>query len=168
EETVQMLIEVQAAGQDTQELWNLAVAQGKITDGTIATESNVDALLAAAQAIIEQAKQDIIDTMSGFKLDFDFRPAISSAKSAGKDTGDAYKEGLEEALSDIESVISGVTNAINDQIDAIGNQKDAAIDAIDQQIDVLEEERDARLAIIEAQKEQLENEIKAIESNYIS
>ncbi|MCM1232109.1 MAG: hypothetical protein NC489_18465 [Ruminococcus flavefaciens] len=131
EETVQMLIEVQAAGQDTQALWNLAVAQGKITDGTIATESNVDALLAeaqaagldtamltalenvrngnikdtkAAQAIIEQAKQDIIDTMSGFKLDFDFRPAISSAKSAGKEAGDAYVDAFEEELEELETL----------------------------------------------------------------
>ena len=98
QETVQLLINSKAALADKQALWQLAVAQGTITDGTIATESNVAALLAeaqaagldaatltalenvkngnikdtnAAQAIMEQARQDIISSMSDFQLDFD-------------------------------------------------------------------------------------------------
>ena len=50
QETVQLLINSKAALADKQALWQLAVAQGTITDGTIVTESNVAALLAEAQA----------------------------------------------------------------------------------------------------------------------
>lgn len=93
EETVQMLIEAQASGKDTQALFKLSVAKGNITDGTISTESNVDALLAeaqaagldtatltalenvrngnikdskAAQAIVENARKEIMESMSDF------------------------------------------------------------------------------------------------------
>lgn len=198
EETVQMLIEAQAAGQDTQALWQLAVAQGTITDGTIATESNVDALLAeaqaagldaamltalenvrngnikdtnAAQAILEQTRQELQASMSSFKLDFDFSPAVKSAGKAGKDSGKSYKDALKEELSDLDSVISGITSRIDDNISSINSQKSAALESIDVQkealeeakeaaIEALEAERDAQLAIIEEQKKALENQIK--------
>jgi ABC-type transporter Mla subunit MlaD len=101
----------------------------------------------------------------------------SSAKSAGKDAGKSYKEGLEEELSNIEGVISGITGKIDDQITTIKSQKEAALEAIDTQIDalneqksaleaqkkLLEEERDARIEIIEQQKKQLELAIKNID-----
>lgn len=198
EETVQMLIEAQAAGQDTQALWQLAVAQGTITDGTIATESNVDALLAeaqaagldaamltalenvrngnikdtnAAQAILEQTRQELQASMSSFKLDFDFSPAVKSAGKAGKESGKSYKDALKEELSDLDSVISGITSRIDANISSINSQKSAALDSIDAQKEALEEakdaavealkaERDAQLAIIEEQRKALEKQIK--------
>lgn len=101
----------------------------------------------------------------------------SSAKSAGKKAGDAYKDGLKEELSDLDSVISGVTKAIDRQISSIRSQKEIVVASIDAQIDALneqksaledqkkalEEERDARIEIIEQQKKQLELAIKAID-----
>ncbi len=136
QETVQMLQNAQAAGLNTQALWKLAVAQGTITDGTIATESNVDALLAEAQAagldasmltalgniqngnikdtaaaqkIMEQARQDIQASMADMTLDFDLSSRLgnkgtSAAKSAGRDAGDAYVDAFEKELEDLKTL----------------------------------------------------------------
>lgn len=87
----------------------------------------------------------------------------SSAKSAGKDAGKSYKDGLKEELSDLEGIISSLSKSIDGQKEVITSQKEVALDAIESQIDALEEERDARLAVIDAQKKQLEEQIKAIE-----
>ena len=81
---------------------------------------------------------------------------------------------MREELSGLDSVISGVTKAIDGQISSINSQKDAALEAIDAQKDALEDakdaavealeaERDARLKAIEAQKEQLEGQIGLID-----
>ena len=131
QETVQLLINSKAALADKQALWQLAVAQGTITDGTIATESNVAALLAeaqaagldaatltalenvkngnikdtnAAQAIMEQARQDIIASMSDFQLDFDLSgigPAPSSLSHAGRSAGASYVDAFEKELDNL-------------------------------------------------------------------
>ncbi len=130
EDTVQMLAEAQSANLNSQALWKLAVVQGTITDGTITTESNVDALLAeakaagldaamltalenvkngnikdtnAAQAIMEQARQSILSSMNDFKLDFDFNPA-SSAASAGAAAGASYTDAFEEELQSLDNL----------------------------------------------------------------
>jgi len=87
----------------------------------------------------------------------------SSAKSAGKEAGESYKDGLKEELSDLEGILSSLSKAIDGQKEVITSQKEVALDAIESQIDALEEERDARLAVIDAQKKQLEEQIKAIE-----
>jgi len=112
----------------------------------------------------------------------------SSAKSAGKDAGKSYKDGLKEELNDLNSVISGITGRIDDQISTIRSQKEAALESIDAQIDALneqksaleaqkkaledakeaaidalEEERDARIEVIEQQQKQLEQQIKLID-----
>ena len=112
----------------------------------------------------------------------------SSAKSAGKDAGKSYKDGLKEELNDLNSVISGITGRIDDQISVIRSQKEAALESIDAQIDALneqksaleaqkkaledakeaaidalEEERDARIEVIEQQQKQLEQQIKLID-----
>ena len=112
----------------------------------------------------------------------------SSAKSAGKDAGKSYKDGLKEELNDLNSVISGITGRIDDQISTIRSQKEAALESIDAQIDALneqksaleaqkkaleeardaavealEEERDARIEVIEQQQKQLELAIKSID-----
>ena len=133
QETVQMLQNAQSAGLDAQALWKLAVVQGTITDGTIATESNVNALLAEAQAagldaamltalenvkngnikdtaaaqkIMEQARQDIQASMSDMKLNFDFGSGRvkSASKSAGQAAGDAYADAFEKELEDLKDL----------------------------------------------------------------
>lgn len=55
----------------------------------------------------------------------------SSASATGKETGKTYKEALEEELSDLDSVISGITGRIDDQISTINEQKSSTLDAID-------------------------------------
>lgn len=98
----------------------------------------------------------------------------SSAGKAGKDAGKSFKDKLKEELSDLDSVISGITGRIDDQISSINEQKSAALESIDAQKEALEEakdaavealeaERDARLEVIETQKEQLEEQIKLID-----
>ncbi len=64
-----------------------------------------------------------------------------------------YLDGMKSLY---ESAFSYITKQIGKRIDAINDERDAAVSA-------LEAERDARLEAIEAQKEQLENEIEGIE-----
>lgn len=98
----------------------------------------------------------------------------SSAGSAGKDAGKTLKDALKEELSDLDSVISGITGRIDDQISSINSQKSAALESIDAQKEALEEakdaavsaleaQRDAELEVVEAQKKALENQIKLID-----
>lgn len=105
---------------------------------------------------------------------FDGNKANRAAKSAGSKAGKSFEDGLKEQLSDLDSVISGITGRIDDQISSINEQKSAALDSIDAQKEALEEakdaavealeaERDARLEVIETQKEQLEEQIKLID-----
>ena len=123
-------------------------------------------------------QNEINSAISNVKVDFSkIGGGKSSAKSAGKDAGKSYKEGLEEELSSLNTVISGITGRIDDQISTIKSQKEIAVAAIDAQIDALneqksaleaqkkalEEERDARIEVIEQQKKQLELAIKAID-----
>ena len=147
--------------------------------------------LAAATAI----KTQLESLANGEVKNMEIEPTVklgskgkSSAKSAGKDAGKSYKEGLEEELSDLNSVISGITGRIDDQISTIRSQKEAALESIDAQIDALneqksaleaqkkaledakeaaidalEEERDARIEVIEQQQKQLEQQIKLID-----
>ena len=146
-EVIEQLTELEKIYQD--------VASGTLTPGEL------DRKLARA-AELETA---IKESASNIKYEpkVDFSGATKSAKSAGKEAGKSYKDGLKEELSDLESVISGITKSIDNQISLINDEKDAALDAIGAQIDALEEERDARLAVIEAEKAQLEAQIKAID-----
>ena len=64
-----------------------------------------------------------------------------------------YLDGMKSLY---ESAFSYITKQVGKRIDALNDEKDAAVSA-------LEAERDARLEAIEAQKEQLENEIEGIE-----
>ncbi len=120
-----------------------------------------------AKGKMEVVKQNIANQFAhlGDNVDFgNIGGGKASAGKAGSDAGKSYKEGLEEELSDLNSVISGITKSIDDQMNAIGEQKDTALDAIEAQINALEEERDARLAVIDAQKAQLEEEIESIDT----
>lgn len=105
---------------------------------------------------------------------FDGSKLNSAAKSAGKSAGKSLKDGLKEELSNLDSVISGITGRIDDQISSINEQKSAALDSIDAQkealedakeaaVEALEAERDARLEVIETQKAQLEEQTKLID-----
>lgn len=101
---------------------------------------------------------------------FDGNKANRAAKSAGSKAGKSYKDGLKEELSNLDSVISGITGKIDDQISAINEQKSAALDAIseekealeeakDQALESIEQEREARLDAIEEQRKQIEQNI---------
>lgn len=139
---------------------------------------------ARALAKADSIKKELEAIANGETTKMEIEPTVklgnrgkSSAKSAGKEAGKSYKDGLKEELSDLESVISGVTGKIDKQISSIKTQKEIAVAAIDAQIDALneqksaleaqkkalEEERDARIEIIEQQKKQLELAIKAID-----
>lgn len=123
-----------------------------------------------ALAVVTGIKAQLEAIANGETAKMEIEPTVklgnrgkSSAKSAGKEAGKSYKDGLKEELSDLEGILSSLSKAIDGQKEIISSQKEAALESIESQIDALEEERDARLAVIEAQKEQLENEIKAIE-----
>ncbi len=158
-------------------LYDSAVASGD----TVAQSAAITAIAAI--------KVKINSEIANFRpAEIDFSPIGNGAKSAGKSAGKSYKEGLEEELNDLNSVISGVTGRIDEQIGVIRSQKEAALEAIDAQIDALneqksaleaekkaledardaavealEEERDLRIEVIEQQKKQLEENIKLID-----
>lgn len=101
---------------------------------------------------------------------FDGNKANRAAKSVGSKAGKSFKDGLKEELSNLDSVISGITGKIDDQISAINEQKSAALDAIseekealeeakDQALEAIEQERQARLDAIEEQRKQIEQNI---------
>lgn len=129
---------------------------------------NYEEIAKAAQAEINNAVNSVHVDFSGIG---------KGAKSAGSKAGKDYKDGLKEQLSDLDSVISGITSRIDDNIESVRTQKEEAVAAIDAQIDALneqksaledqkkalEEERDARIEVIEQQKKQLELAIKAID-----
>ncbi|MCM1233960.1 MAG: hypothetical protein NC489_27960 [Ruminococcus flavefaciens] len=147
--------------QKIQKLNDLATAYGDTASAALATAIAND--LASGHTDVDSAINDLMAKINAGvkKVDIDFpRLGKSSAKSAGKEAGDAYKEGLEDALSDLDSVISGITKSIDGQISSINEQKDAALDAIDAEIDALEEAKDAA---IEAIEEERDARIKAID-----
>ena len=123
---------------------------------------------------IRDFSSNIVNNLKLDDVEVDFTPVGKGAGKAGKDAGKSYKDALKEELSDLNSVISGITGRIDDQISSINEQKSAALESIDAQKEALEEakdaavealeaERDARLEVIETQKEQLEEQIKLID-----
>ena len=123
---------------------------------------------------IRDFSANVVNNLNLDDVKVDFTPIGSGAKSAGGKAGKDYKDALKEQLSDLDSVISGITGRIDDQISSINEQKSAALESIDAQKEALEEakdaavealeaERDARLEVIETQKKQLEEQIKLID-----
>ncbi len=123
---------------------------------------------------IHDFSANIVNNLNLEGLQVDFSGLGKGAKPAGKKAGKDYKDALKEQLSDLDSVISGITGRIDDQISSINEQKSAALESIDAQKEALEEakdvavealeaERDARLEVIETQKKQLEEQIKLID-----
>ena len=78
---------------------------------------------------------------------------------------DEYLRGMKDLY---ESVMSGIISRIDDHIDKLNDQKDAAIDALEAQkdaaISAIEAERDARKEALEEQKKQLQTQIDLIQS----
>ena len=132
EEAVQMLIEAQAAGKDTQVLFQLAAAKGIITDGTISTESNIDALIAEAKAagldaamishlenvrdgnikdtnsvqtILNNARQKLSEAVSGYQLDFNL------PKNAGQSSSSKSAEQEIDVMSELSSQMDKLQSA---------------------------------------------------------
>ncbi|MDE6974108.1 MAG: hypothetical protein K2P38_13620, partial [Lachnospiraceae bacterium] len=132
--------------------------------------SENDFVRTSALAAVTGIKAQLEAIANGETAKMEIEPTVklgnrgkSSAKSAGKEAGKSYKDGLKEELSDLESIISSLSKSIDGQKEVITSQKEVALESIESQIDALEEERDARLAVIDAQKKQLEEQIKAIE-----
>lgn len=127
---------------------------------------------------VNRIKKELESLANGETDGIDIEPTVklgsrgkSSAKSAGKEAGKSLKDGLKEELSDLDSVISGITGRIDDQISSVNSEKDAVLSSIDEQIDAIEtakdqaleaieQERQARLDAIEEQRKQIENSIK--------
>lgn len=161
-------------GEVIENLTELEQIYQQVASGTL-TPGQLDAKLARATELEDAIKKAASNIKYEPKVDF--IGATKAAKSAGKEAGKSYKEGLEEELSNLNSVISGITSMIDDQINTIKSQKEIAVAAIDAQIDALnkqksaleaqkkalEKERDARIEIIEQQKKQLQLAIKAID-----
>lgn len=123
---------------------------------------NYEEIAKAAQAEINNAINSVHVDFSGIG---------KGAKSAGSKAGKSFKDGLKEQLSDLDSVISGITGKIDDQISSVNSEKDAVLSSIDEQIDAIEtakdqaleaieQERQARLDAIEEQRKALESQIK--------
>lgn len=136
---------------------------------------------AGALTVVTGIKAQLESLANNEVKDMEINPNIklgskgkSSAGKAGKDAGKTLKDKLKEELSDLDSVISGITGRIDDQISSINEQKSAALESIDAQKEALEEakdaavealeaQRDAELEVVEAQKKALENQIKLID-----
>ena len=139
---------------------NNAIARGGALAAAIAIKAQLEALANGETANMEINP----DIKLGSK-------GKSSAGRAGKDAGKTLKDALKEELSDLDSVISGITGKIDDQISSVNSEKDAVLSSIDEQIDAIEEakdqaleaieqEREARLDAIEEQRKQIEKSIK--------
>ncbi len=119
------------------------------------------------QGEIENARAKIAELANGkggsFEFDFDFSPATKSAKKAGKDAGEEYKKALEQELSDLDDVLSGITNIIGDQIDVWQENKESAVDALEAQKQAAEDALEAEKKLLEEQKEILQDKIDAKE-----
>lgn len=196
-----LLGEAESAGITQGEIYRLAAAEIAYNSTGLSTQDKIDqlgnlakaygdtataAIAAAAADRVANGHGDLETIMSDMMAQIgraaksytiDFSGLGKGAKSAGRKAGKDYKDGLQEELSDLNSVISGITSRIDENIDAVRTQKEEAVAAIDAQIDALneqksaledqkkalEEERDARIEVIEQQKKQLELAIKAID-----
>ena len=162
----------QAAGVAVSALSQLANVSAQYDRAVAAGDTVAQKNLAVT---MESIKARINSEIANFKpMAVDFSGVGKNAKSAGSKAGKDYKDALKEQLSDLDSVIAGITSRIDDQISSINEQKSAALEAIDAEkesiesakeaaVEALEAERDARLEVIETQKKQLEEQIKLID-----
>lgn len=164
----------QAANVGIAYLNQLNTLMNLITQRDSAQASGDSRAVSELNRAIRDFSANVVNNLNLDDVKVDFTPIGSGAKSAGGKAGKDYKDALKEQLSDLDSVISGITGRIDDQISSINEQKSAALDSIDAQKEALEEakdvavealeaERDARLEVIETQKAQLEEQIKLID-----
>ena len=164
----------QAANVGIAYLEQLNTLMNLITQRDSAHASGDSRAVSELNRAIRDFSANVVNNLNLDDVKVDFTPIGSGAKSAGSKAGKDYKDALKEQLSDLDSVISGITGRIDDQISSINEQKSAALESIDAQKEALEEakdaavealeaERDARLEVIETQKEQLEEQIKLID-----
>lgn len=169
---------------DIMNLYLLANAAGIATDSILqlmrlnadytkaSAEGNTAASLVALGQM-EVVKQKIQNQFAHLGDNVDFA-TIGGGTSAAGNAGRSYRDALKEELGDLDSIISGVTRSIDDQISSVNEQKSTALDALDAEknaleetkdaaVEALEAERDARLEVIEAQKEQLEEQVSLID-----
>ncbi|RKI77334.1 phage tail tape measure protein [bacterium 0.1xD8-71] len=189
-----LLGEAESAGITQGEIYRLAAAEIAYNSTGLSTQDKIDqlgnlakaygdtataAIAAAAADRVANGHGDLETIMSDMMAQIgraaksytiDFSGLGKGAKSAGSKAGKDYKDGLREQLSDLDSVISGITGKIDDQISSINEQKSAALDAISEEMEALEEskenaleaieqERQARLDAIEEQRKQIEQNI---------
>lgn len=159
----------QAAGVAAESLSWLANVSAQydaaVASGDTVAQKNLSATMASIKAKINSE-------ISNFQpVAVDFSGVGKNAKSAGSKAGKDYKDALKEQLSNLDSVISGITGRIDDQISSVNSEKDAVLSSIDEQIDAIEtakdqaleaieQERQARLDAIEEQRKALESQIK--------
>ena len=164
----------QAANVGIVYLEQLNTLMNLITQRDSAQASGDSRAVSELNRAIRDFSANVVNNLNLDDVKVDFSPIGSGAKSAGSKAGKDYKDALKEQLSDLDSVISGITGRIDDQISFINEQKSTALDSIDAQKEALEEakdaavealeaERDARLEVIETQKKQLEEQIKLID-----
>ena len=112
---------------------------------------------------IEDARARIAELANGeggsFEFDFDFSPAIDSAKEAGKDAGEAYVDGLESVISAIGTIIGDRIDDLNDQMDDALEAFDLQIEGLEAQIDAIDDEIDHKNDLIDS----IQDEIDAIQ-----
>lgn len=173
---------------DIMNLYLLANAAGIATDSILqlmrlnadyvktSAEGNTAASLVALGQM-EVVKQKIQNQFAHLGDSVDFATiggGTSAAGNAGRSAGRSYRDALKEELSELDSIISGVTRSIDEQISSVNEQKSSALEALDAEknaleeakdaaVETLEAERDARLEVIEAQKEQLEGQASLID-----
>lgn len=151
-------------GEVIQYLTELEQIYQEVASGTL-TPVQIGAKI--ARAAILKSMIDSAASKVQYAPKVDWSGAVKEAGKAGKDSGKSYKDKLKEELSDLDSVISGITGRIDDQISSINEQKSAALESIDAQKEALEEAKDAALEAIEQERQArldaIEEQRKALE-----
>ena len=152
----------QASGGLLVNSYSTGTASGTVKDdkGSIhTTYGSTSSYVQGAKGKVEQEKKNLQETLGGVFNDNGLR---NTAKKAGSGAGDAYKDGLEDSLSDMNSVLSYINNIIGDQIDLLNDQKDAAIDALEAEKEAAEEALQAQIDAIQDKIDAKQKEIDAI------
>lgn len=158
-------------------LQQLQTLMDMITRRDSAVASGDSRAVSELNRAIHEYSANTVNSLKTDDLEVDFATiggGTSAAGSAGRSAGRSYRDALKEELGDLNSIISGVTRSIDDQISSVNEQKSTALDALDAEknaleetkdaaVEALEAERDARLEVIEAQKEQLEEQVSLID-----
>ncbi len=158
-------------------LQQLQTLMDMITRRDSAVASGDSRAVSELNRAIREYSANTVNSLKTDDLEVDFTTiggGTSAAGSAGRSAGRSYRDALKEELGELDSIISGVTRSIDDQISSVNEQKSTALDALDAEknaleetkdaaVEALEAERDARLEVIEAQKEQLEEQVSLID-----